>query len=116
MKETDIQHDVQLAASRAGARLFRNNVGLFRSWVGDRKVRCGLCPGSADLIGWRSVKITADMVGKTIAQFVSCEVKKPKKNEEKPQENWRATVTIAGGCAFVARSVKDLLTALRGDL
>jgi hypothetical protein len=37
----------------------------------------GLVKATADLIGWRSITITPDMVGTTVAIFASIEVKTP---------------------------------------
>jgi hypothetical protein len=64
-------------------RLWRNNRGVFTNPNG-QPVRYGLANDSkqlgdrlksGDLIGWRPVLITPDMVGKVIAQFVSAECK-----------------------------------------
>jgi hypothetical protein len=55
-------------------RLFRNNTGVLRDANG-RPVSFGLCKGSADLIGWTTRTITADMVGQQVAVFTSIEVK-----------------------------------------
>jgi ribosomal protein S19 len=38
-------------------------------------VQFGLCKGSADLIGWKRVTVTPEMVGSTVAVFTSIEVK-----------------------------------------
>jgi hypothetical protein len=38
-------------------------------------VRFGLCKGSSDLIGLRSLEITPELVGQRLAQFVALEVK-----------------------------------------
>lgn len=76
---------VRLEAASKGLRLFRNNVGALPDQNG-RTVRFGLANDSpainkrlksSDLIGWRPVVITADMVGKLFAQFLARETKKP---------------------------------------
>ena len=51
MNEATVMRKVWLAISRAGSRLFRNNVGKLKTEDG-RFVRFGLCEGSSDLIGW----------------------------------------------------------------
>jgi len=118
--ETTLQNLIMLAIGRlANVRLFRNTVGV--GWVG-RLVRhsggealirpavrttFGLAIGSADLIGWRSVVVTPDMVGKTIAQFVSIEVKTSSGRLSPEQVTWRDAVEKAGGCAAVVRSVDE---------
>ena len=72
-----------------------------------RHVRMGLFPGSGDLIGWRTVTVTPDMVGKPIAQFLSIEVKTPTGKVRPDQSNWLEQVNISGGHAIIARSVSD---------
>ena len=74
----------------------------------------GLCKGSADLIGYRTITITPDMVGTTVAVFLSIEVKTPNGRIRPEQQAWLETVQAAGGIAGVVRSVEDaqaLLTA-----
>ncbi len=75
---------------------------------GPRPVKFGLAKDSADLIGHRSVLVTPDMVGETIAIFVSAEVKKPGKKLTPGQENWMREVRRAGGLADVVHSPDDL--------
>lgn len=81
--ESNVQSRVRLAAVQLLMRLFRNNRGAFEDKTG-RWVRYGLANDSkilgklirtGDLIGWRRVTITQDMVGKVLAQFVSVECK-----------------------------------------
>lgn len=104
MSETTILQRIRLVVSSIpGLRLFRQNVGMLKDERG-RMVRFGLHPGSADLIGWRTVKITPDMVGKSLAVFTSVEVKTQTGKVRPDQENWQKQVTDAGGLAVVARS------------
>ena len=75
MNETAILQRIRLDLGlEPTVRLFRNNVGVLRDAQG-RPVRFGLHPGSGDLIGWRSVRITPDMVGRLLAVLASVEVK-----------------------------------------
>jgi len=105
--EAEVQKRIIEAANqRHDMRLFRNQVGCYK--VGNRMIRTGLCPGSADLIGWRQVTITPDMVGTTIAQFLSVEVKSPKGRVALDQQRWADAVARDGGCAILARRVEDL--------
>ena len=67
----------------------------------------GLCKGSADLIGWRTVTITEEMVGQKIAVFTSIEVKNSSGRVRPEQQQWLDAVQKAGGIAAVARSVAD---------
>ena len=69
----------------------------------------GLCKGSADLIGYRTVTITPDMVGQQVAVFLSIEVKTPTGRIRPEQQQWLETIQAAGGIAGVARSVEDAL-------
>jgi hypothetical protein len=74
--EQQIQQHIRIACSTGDTRLFRNNTGTLRDQHG-RPVSFGLCKGSADLIGYRTITITPDMVGQQVAVFLSIEVKTP---------------------------------------
>jgi hypothetical protein len=104
--EQQIQQHIRIACSTGDTRLFRNNTGTLRDANG-RPVQFGLCKGSADLIGWRTVTITPDMVGQQLAVFTSIEVKTPTGRLAPMQANWLDAVQNAGGIAGVARSVED---------
>lgn len=75
---------VRLEAANKGVRLFRNNSGAFKDDTG-RVVRYGLANESKaindvlkspDLIGWRKVLITPQMIGMTIGQCTMRENKR----------------------------------------
>ena len=87
-------------------RLYRNNCGVLRDQRGV-PVRYGLQPGSADLIGWRTITITPEMVGQQVAVFTSIEVKSATGRLRPEQRQWMEAVQAAGGIAGVARSVED---------
>jgi len=106
--EQQIQQQIRIACSTGDTRLFRNNTGTLRDQHG-RPVQFGLCKGSADLIGWRTVTVTPDMVGQRIAVFTSIEVKTPTGRLGPEQQQWLDAVQAAGGIAGVARSVDDAL-------
>jgi len=106
LSEQRIQQEIRLAVSHGSARLFRNNTGTLRDQNG-RPVQFGLCKGSADLIGWKRVTITPEMVGSTVAVFTSIEVKTPTGRIRPEQQQWLDAVQTAGGIAGVARSVED---------
>lgn len=110
-----------LAASQSGATVFRNNVGngvlgqvvkqdggQFHI-VNGRRVQFGLCPGSSDLIGWRSVTVTPDMIGKPVAVFLAMEVKTTTGRVSEEQDNFIQAVRRAGGMAGVVRSVDEAI-------
>lgn len=82
--ESEVQSLVRLEAAKKMIRLWRNNVGAGTLKNG-AFIRWGLCNESAavndrmkssDLIGIRAVKITPDMVGRTIGVFVARECKR----------------------------------------
>ena len=114
MAESSVQAEIRLRTSQAGWRLWRNNVGVLTDERGV-PVRYGLANDSkavnahlksGDLIGIRPVVITQDMVGMTIGQFVSIEVKAPgykpgNTAREKAQRAWAALVTTLGGFATI---------------
>jgi hypothetical protein len=104
--EQRIQQEIRLAVSKGDTRVFRNNTGTLRDANG-RPVSFGLCKGSADLIGWRTVTITPEMVGQQVAVFTSIEVKTATGRLRPEQQQWLDAVQAAGGIAGVARSVED---------
>jgi len=110
--EQTIQQHIRLACSIGTCRLFRNNTGTLRD-INGRPVTFGLCKGSADLIGWRSVTITPAMVGQTLAIFTSIEVKSSRGRVNPEQQQWLQAVAAAGGIAGVARSVGEAMDLLR---
>ena len=106
--EKAIQVEVMKALSeQPGVVIFKNNVGIAEFPDGSR-VRYGLHPGSADLIGWRTVLVTPDMVGERLAVFLAVECKRPGTKPTKEQDNFLASVRHAGGEARVARDVADV--------
>ena len=111
MTEQQIQQHIRLACSTGDTRLFRNNTGTLKDQHG-RPVQFGLCKGSADLIGWKRVMVTPDMVGQQVAVFLSIEVKTPTGRIRPEQQQWLDAVQAAGGIAGVARSVDDALDLL----
>ena len=112
--ETALQQRIRLNCSRGRVRLFRNNVGALRDATTGRLVRFGLAPGSADLIGWRTVTIGPEHLGQQLAQFVSLEIKAPGRlrSARPDQLIWRDRVIAAGGLAVIADSEQSALTAL----
>ena len=111
MSEQQIQQEIRLALSRGPVRLWRNNTGALRDQRG-QLVRYGLCQGSSDLIGYRSVTITPDMVGQQVAVFCAIEVKAPRGRVTTEQEAFLQLVADAGGISAVARSVSDAVAAI----
>lgn len=116
MTETNVLQSIRLAISRGACRAFRNNNGKLEDKKG-RWVTFGLFPGSGDLIGWRTVRITPEMVGRDIAQFISVEVKNPgartDRKRAEDQKNWRDAVNAAGGVGVQVTSVAEAERALK---
>ena len=123
MSEHETQQRILLACGNGAARLWRNNVGT--GWAGQatrvtagnlrlvgatlrpgdvvirggRPLHAGLCVGSSDLIGYRTVD--------GVAQFVALEVKTATGRVSAEQRAFINVVQAAGGCAGVVRSVED---------
>lgn len=102
MKEIEIQKEIMLALDQAGCLVFRNNVGLFWSLDKLRKVVCGLCKGSSDIIG-----MAPD------GRFLAVEVKTPTGRPSKSQQNFITAVNHRGGVAFIARSKEEAIQKLK---
>ena len=113
MPESELLRDIQAAASFAGHRLFRVNVGT--AWVGKlisrsdthvtlenpRPFHAGMIEGQSDLIGW-----TRD------GRFAAIEVKVGRNRATEAQAAFLAAVKAAGGVAGVARSIDDAMAIL----
>jgi hypothetical protein len=114
VSEAAIQQQVRLALSRAGVVAFRNNIGAYMDAKTGRPVKYGVCnPGGSDLIGWTPVRITPDMVGRTVAVFTAVEVKTPTGRPTPQQLNFIDQVIRAGGYAGIARSPADAVAILQ---
>jgi len=115
MTERNIQTRILLATGKhPNIRLFRNNTG--QGWQGQtrregnllivanpRPLQAGLHKGSSDLIGWKTVEITADMVGQHVAVFCAVEVKTGSGRTTAEQEQFLQAVRDAGGIGVVMR-------------
>jgi hypothetical protein len=125
MKERPIQQQILAAlGSRNDVRLFRNNTG--QGWVGKlvchtngtavianaRPLHAGLIKGAADLVGWQSVVITPDMVGRRVAIFCSIECKGEHGRATPEQHTWQDNVLLAGGISVITNSVEGAQEAL----
>lgn len=115
------QSEIRLAAPALGLRLFRNNVGVLKNEDG-RPVRYGLANDSkalnarlksSDLIGWRRVQVTPEMVGSVVAQFAAIECKAPGWRyrgdaHEEAQQRFIALVVADGGFGRFATGADQL--------
>ena len=112
MSESNIMRRILLAlGGRKDVRLFRNNVGVAVFPDGSR-VAYGLAPGSSDIIGWKCVEVTRDMVGQHVAVFTAIEVKGPKGRVSDQQKQFIEAVRKFGGIAGVANSPEEALELL----
>ncbi len=84
--------------------IFRNNTGMFMTLDGQRKVQAGLGKGTADFIGWKTMIVTQEMIGRKIAVFTAVEGKTADGKLTPEQEHFLKMVKLAGGIAFVVRS------------
>lgn len=138
MKESTVWKNMLLAAGRiksATVRIFRNNVGM--GWIGKsvrvdasnrltlklnegdvvirsaRPLHAGLMKGSGDGIGWSTITVTPDMVGRQIAVFTSAEAKASKGGRvSEYQKRWHENVQAAGGISAIVREPDDLRYAV----
>ena len=113
-QETVLQQNIRLALGQEkNLRLFRNQVGQLPDPRTGRYIQFGLAKGSSDLIGFKTIKITPEMIGQDLAVFTSIEVKTNSGQLSKYQHNWLQAVKKAGGIVGVARNVKDALNILK---
>jgi len=133
MSEKRKMHEIMIALTKVAARVFRNHVGLAYQGraqrfsrpgtvevdQGDvlirqaRTVRAGLVVGSSDLVGWQQITIGELDIGRTIAQFVACEVKDDDGVLEPEQSQFLQVVKDSGGVAIVARSAEDAVNGIK---
>ena len=134
---TRLTNEIRAAASKIGARLFPMTVGKF--WgpyhrgrritrtetvtlhPGDVVIRGGHMVsvgtvGMPDLVGFMPHVVTAEDVGKTIAVFVSPEVKAGADTIRPEQAAFIEFVNKNGGRAGVARTPEDALVICRGEV
>lgn len=119
--EKNVRNNIILLSAGDGISLFNNPVGT--AWAGKynsathsviapRAVRYGLAVGSSDLIGITPVKITPDMVGKTVGVFTGVEVKLDKNGKYKEtaeQKKFGNFIEKNGGFYILADSYSDIL-------
>ena len=114
MSEQELQQRIRLELGRGPVRLWRNNTGCLKDQQG-RPVRFGLCKGSSDLIGLRSITIGPEHLGQTLAVFAAVEVKAQAGRTTPDQRAFIDAVAAMGGLAGVARSVEDAAQILQID-
>lgn len=119
MTEHDIQNSIRIALAHRNIYTERMNAGKFwggkvlahdgRHLVLDNPTQViGAAPGTADLVGFRPLQVTPDMVGKTIAQFVAIEVKKPGERPRENQLRYLRMINQRGGVGVWADDVEGV--------
>lgn len=111
--ETRLQNEIRLALSSRCNQVttWRNHTGCLQD--GDGKwIKFGLCPGSSDLIGIRKLKITQDMVGQEIGQFVALEIKTDTGKARPDQYTFLDHVNERGGLGAIVRSTDEAVELL----
>lgn len=104
-QETNIMNKYLLHFSGAGAMVWRNNTGKFRSLTDPQRIVTVGQVGSADIIGVQPVTITPEMVGKVIGQAIAIEVKTPTGKQSQEQKNWQQAFEERGGIYILGRGV-----------
>lgn len=118
----------------AAVRIFRNNTAM--GWSGKsvritpdnrhmialnpgdvvvrsaQPLHAGLMKGSGDGIGWSTITITPDMVGRQMAVFTSAETKSSTGRVRPEQQTWHDNVKQAGGISAIVRDPNDLRYAV----
>ena len=113
-QETVLQQNIRLALGQhSNLRIFRNETGKLPDPRTGQWVRFGLAKGSSDLIGFKTIKVTPEMIGQDLAVFCSVEVKTNTGQLSEYQHNWLQAVKSAGGIVGVARNVRDALEILK---
>lgn len=120
--EANQQQLIRTEAPRRGAQLLRNNSGAYFDDNG-RMVRYGLGNDSAklnkvfkssDLIGFQTITVTPEMVGRSLAVFMAVEVKKlgwkltPGDKQAQAQQAFGHWVQRHGGLFYFATKPEDI--------
>lgn len=106
-QETNVWKRAQLDLSPLGYRVFRNQRYkgkiVKKGFITNGWADCGLTDGAGDLIGYRIVTITQDMVGQKIAQFCSLEAKTDSGTPSEIQLEFNEQIRKDGGIAGIIR-------------
>ncbi len=107
--ETTLQQRIRLAVGLLpDVRLWRNNSGKLPDPRTGRWVQFGVAsPGGSDLIGYRTITITPDMVGQKIAVFTALEIKTATGRATPEQRRFIDHIRGAGGISAIVRTTAD---------
>ncbi len=109
--ESDIKNKIMLGLQEQDEELTLFNCPTGAGYLsykpvpGANYMRFGLTKGGADVIGWKTVEITPEMVGKKIAVFTALEIKTATGKASSKQENFIERVQASGGIAGVAKTI-----------
>jgi hypothetical protein len=116
--EKDVMEMIRnITSYRKDIQLFRNNVGVAAAYNFKTRslrkplqiIRYGLTQGSGDFIGYKTVEIKPDDVGKKVAVFLSVEAKNPNKHLiSEEQKQFQEQVNNDGGIALIVKNMEDL--------
>jgi hypothetical protein len=123
-RERDLLPTLLLRFGRGASRVFRINAGM--GWAGklvrrtrggetvlrDARPFHGAPDGFPDLIGWASVTVTPQMVGRRVAVVLVIEAKSTSGTPSKQQRKFHQLVAASGGVAVIARHEADVIDAL----
>ena len=129
MTEREIMNRIHMTiGSREDARLFRNNLG--KAWVARGKpvrtdggvflphgqqYQFGLPPGSPDLVGIKMIRVSPDMVGRTVGLFLGIEVKVPGGRVQTDQRRFLEMIKRFGGVSGVAWSIEEAMKVFSAE-
>lgn len=137
ISETTLGKKIMLAlGSIKGVRIFRNNTGF--CWIGQsltihkrqevivnagdvvirqaRAFNAGLCKGSSDFIGFKSVIVTPEMVGKPIAVFLASEIKTKSGKASDEQILFTNMVNKFGGIGIIVTDESEAVSLVNNKL
>lgn len=132
MRDKKLLTDIQSHYSKNGDRIFLQSKGL--GWYGKflkppmntsaiitphdvlirdaRPIRAGMCVGVTDLVGWTTITVEPEHIGKKLAVFTAIECKEDNLPADPDRKKFIESVKIAGGFAKVIKSVSDLISTV----
>ena len=122
-KEKPLTNQILLELTGKDTKLFRNNTGqAFQgvpSYRGNtvllenfRIIKFGLITGASDIIGWKNVTITQEMVGQQLAVFTAIEVKTKNTSRKSHQKTFIKNLKEDGGFCGFANTIEDAKSIL----
>lgn len=108
MNENETSNEIRAVLNSGKTRAFRNNIARINHQ--GRWINFGIPgQGGSDLIGFHSLTITPEMVGKRVAVFLAVECKSSKGKATPEQMAFIEFIKTAGGIAGVANSSESAL-------